>query len=50
MKEIMLPGNSTYIYGIYVSGNNETLTGNEITLVGNFTTGVASSAANVILK
>lgn len=43
-------GNSTYIYGIYVSGNNETLTGNEITLVGNFTTGVASSAANVILN
>lgn len=43
-------GNSTYIYGIYVSGNNETLTCNEITLVGNFTTGVASSAANVILN
>ena len=43
-------GNSTYIYGIYVSGNNETLTGNEITLVCNFTTGVASSAANVILN
>lgn len=43
-------GNSTYIYGIYVSGNNETLTGNEITLIGNFTTGVASSAANVILN
>lgn len=43
-------GNSTYIYGIYVSGNNETLIGNEITLVGNFTTGVASSASNVILN
>lgn len=43
-------GNSTYIYGIYVSGNNETLIGNGITLVGNFTTGVASSASNVILN
>ena len=43
-------GNSSYIYGIYVSGNNETLIGNEITLVGNFTTGVASSASTVTLN
>ena len=42
--------NSSFIYGIYVSGNNENLINNELILNGNFTTGVASSAANLTMN
>lgn len=37
-------GNSSYVYGIYLSGYNETLLNNNISLIGNFTVGIASSA------
>ena len=37
-------GNSSYIYGIYVSGHNESLIDNFVGLTGNFTTDIASSA------
>ncbi len=39
-----IEGNSSYVYGIYVSGYCETLLNNNVSLAGNFTTGVASSA------
>jgi hypothetical protein len=39
-----IKGNSSYIYGIYVSGYKETLLNNTISLKGNFTIGIASSA------
>ena len=45
----VVTGGSSYVYGIYVSGHDETLVNNNIYLTGNFTTGVASSADNLTM-
>ena len=43
-------GNANDVYGIYVSGTNENLTGNEVSLTGNFTIGIASLSPNVLMS